>query len=261
MFDFLKRNKTLPTFAPLVTDMHCHLLPMVDDGSKSLMESLDVLETMSECGFEEVRITPHFAYPRFQNKVDDIKERYANFCAGVDAARGERNLPRIMDITGEFRIDDGFADYMESGQLLTYRFADPQRGSEKGLLLIELSLHQKRMGLEDIIFKLQSEGYDIILAHPERYPYYDSHSSQLAQFKEQGIYLQANILSLDGFYGEAAQKKAFDYIENGWVEFLGTDMHNVMYAQALRHASANKRIIRLLEHTEFENKNLVNKIQ
>ena len=101
------------------------------------------------------------------------------------------------------------------------------------------------------------EGYDVIIAHPERYPYYDSHSEELEQFKEQGIYLQVNILSLDGFYGEAAQRKAFDYIENGWVEFLGTDMHNVMYAEALRHASTNRKIIQLLEKTEFENKNLV----
>ena len=54
MFDFLRRNKVLPTFAPLVTDMHCHLLPLVDDGSKSLEESLDVLETMSQVGFKEV---------------------------------------------------------------------------------------------------------------------------------------------------------------------------------------------------------------
>ena len=257
MFGFFKRNKTLPTFAPLVTDMHCHLLPLVDDGSKSLEESLEVMEAMKAVGFEQIRLTPHFNYPRFPNKADDIKERYKNFCAEVEANKGDRQIPKMTSVTGEFQVGDGFMDYFESGQLLTYKFTDPKRGSEKGLLLIEFSLHQKRMGLEDIVFKLQMEGYDIIIAHPERYPYYDSHSEELEQFKEQGIYLQANILSLDGFYGEASQRKAYDYIENGWVEFLGTDMHNVMYAEALRHASTNRKIIQLLEKTEFENKNLV----
>lgn len=256
MFDFLKKNKTLPTFAPLVTDMHCHLLPLVDDGSKSLEESLDVMATMKQCGFEEIRLTPHFNYPRFPNKADDIKERYKNFCSEVEANKGERQIPRMTSVTGEFQVGDGFAEYMESGQLLTYRFSDPKRGSEKGLLLIEFSLHQKRMGLEDTVFKLQMEGYDVILAHPERYPYFDSRDKLLEQFKEQGVYFQINILSLDGFYSDAAQKKAFEYIENGWVEFLGTDMHNVMYAQALRHASANKKIIKLLEKNEFENRHL-----
>ena len=259
MLGLFKKKKTLPTFAPLVTDMHCHLLPLVDDGSKSLEESLEVMQAMKECGFEEIKLTPHFNYPRFPNKADDIQERYKHFCAEVEANKGDRQIPRMTSITGEYQIGDGFADYLESGQLLTYRFADPKRGSEKGLLLIEFSLHQKRMGLEDTVFKLQMEGYDVILAHPERYPYFDSHSEVLEQFKEQGVYFQTNILSFDGFYGESSLKKAFDYVENGWVEFLGTDMHNVMYAEALRHASSNRKIIQLIEKNEFENKNLVSR--
>lgn len=256
MFDFLKKKKTLPTFAPLVTDMHCHLLPLVDDGSKSLEESLEVMVAMKECGFEEIRLTPHFNYPRFPNKADDIKQRYTNFCNEVEANKGNRQIPRMTSVSGEFQVGDGFVEYLEAGDLLTYKFTDPSQCSEKGLLLIEFSLHQKRMGLDEMLFRLQMEGYDVILAHPERYPYYDAHSDTLERFKEQGVYFQANILSLDGFYGEAAQKKAYEFIENGWVEFLGTDMHNVMYAQALRHASANKKIIKLLENTEFLNSKL-----
>lgn len=256
MFDFLKKNRVSPIYSPLVTDMHCHLLPLVDDGSKSLEESLEVMETMKQCGFKEIRLTPHFCYPRFPNKADDIRERYKNFCAEVEANKGTRDIPIMTSVTGEFQVSDGFDEYMNSGQLMTYRFSDPKRGSEKGMVLIEFSLHQKRMGLEDTVFKLQMEGYDVILAHPERYPYYDAHDDNLEQFKEQGVYLQVNILSLDGFYGESAQKKAFEYIENGWVEFLGTDMHNLMYAQALKHSTNNKKIIKLLDKYEFENKNL-----
>lgn len=257
MFDFLKRNKTLPTFAPLVTDMHCHLLPLVDDGSKSLEESLEVMTAMREVGFEETKLTPHFQSPRFPNRKDDILMRYKNFCEEVEANKGDKQLPRMTCVTGEYRVDDGFQDYVDNDEILTYRFAGNRQNAEKGLLLIEFSLHQKRMGLDQTVFDLQMKGYDIIIAHPERYPYFDSHSSLLEQMKEQGVFLQANILSLDGFYGEEAQRKAFEYIENGWVEFLGTDMHNVMYAQALRHASSNKKIIKLMEKVEFRNKDLV----
>lgn len=256
MFDFLKKKKTLPTFAPLVTDVHCHLLPMVDDGSKSVEESLDVMEVMKECGFEEIRLTPHFIHLRFPNRADDIKERYKKFCADVEAKKGDRQIPRITSVTGEFQIDDGFNEYLETGQLLTYKFSDETECSEKGIVLIEFSLHQKRMGLEEKVFRLITEGYDVILAHPERYPYLDSHSEMLSRFKEQGVYFQVNILSLDGFYGEASLKKSFEFIENDWVEFLGTDMHNLTYAQALRHASTNKKIIKLLERKEFLNKKL-----
>lgn len=256
MFEFLKKKKTLPTFAPLVTDMHCHLLPKVDDGSKTLEESLEVMEAMSAVGYEQIKLTPHFSYPRYPNEEDDILELFKYFCEEVETKKGDRILPKMTSCTGEYQIDDGFQGHVDSGKLLTYHFADPKQGAEKGLLLIEFSLRQKRMGLDETIFARTMEGYDVILAHPERYPYFDSHSSFLEQLKEQGVYMQVNVLSLDGFYGPEAQKKAFDYIENGWVEFLGTDMHNIVYSMALRHASANKKIIKMMEKTEFLNAKL-----
>ena len=86
MFGFFKRKQnTLPTFAPLVTDMHCHLLPLVDDGSKSLEESLEVMEAMKAVGYQQIKLTPHFSYPRFPNVEEQIMERYAHFCDEVEA--------------------------------------------------------------------------------------------------------------------------------------------------------------------------------
>lgn len=262
LFNISKKNNTgtkIETFAPLVTDMHCHLLPLVDDGSKSLDESIEVLKTMKEVGFEEVRITPHYTHPRFPNREDDIVEKYRKFYTDVNNMSEDCQLPMLKGVTGEYRIDDGFPGYVESGKMLTYRFADPSKGAPKGLLLIELSLHMASMDFDRTIFDLQMDGYDIILAHPERYPYFNLHSAELEQLKEQGVYFQTNILSLDGFYGEEPRKKAFEFIDAGWIEFLGTDMHNVVYAQGLRHAAANKKIRHLLEKVEFENSNLVEK--
>ena len=252
---FSRKKEIRPIFAPLKTDMHSHLLPLVDDGSKSLEESLEILQIMKKVGFEEARLTPHFQYPRFPNQEDDINRRFTNFCAEVDGHRSTRDMPMLKGVSGEYRIDSGFGDRFKATEMLTVKFADPKKEG-KGLLLIELSLHQPMMGIEEIVFDLQMAGYEVILAHPERYPYYDSHSDTLERLKEQGVYFQANILSLDGFYSEVAKKKAFDYIENGWIEFLGTDMHNVMYGQALIHASGNKKIAQLLEKEQFSNSRL-----
>lgn len=263
MFGLFKKKELPKTFGSLVTDMHCHLLPQVDDGSKSLEESLEVLQTMKAVGFDEVRITPHFLFPRFVNDEDDITTRFGNFCKEVDHYRETMDLPRLVDISGEYRVDDGFKDYFDRGKMLTLPFNIDGNGSaakSKGLLLTEFSLHQPRMGCEEAIFDCQMAGYEVVLAHPERYPYYDSYSKKLEQMKEQGVYFQVNILSLDGFYGESSKKKAFDFIENGWVEFLGTDMHNIVYAEALRHASRNKKIIRLLEKNDFLNSKLVESV-
>lgn len=259
MFDILhifsKRKEIKPIFAPLKTDMHSHLLPLVDDGSKSLEESLHILEIMKKVGFDEARLTPHFQYPRFPNKEDDINKRFANFCNEVDSNRSTNDMPLLKAVSGEYRIDSSFKERINSTEMLTLKFQDKKKDG-KGLLLVELSLHQPMMGIEEIIFDLQMAGYEVILAHPERYPYYDRHSDVLERLKEQGVYFQANILSLDGFYSEVAKKKAFDFIENGWIEFLGTDMHNIMYGQALLHAAGNKKIAQLLEKEQFLNSRL-----
>ena len=105
MFGFFKKNKTLPTFAPLVTDMHCHLLPLVDDGSKSLEESLEVMEAMHEVGYEQIRLTPHFSYPRYQNDEDNILEseariyfRTAGLCCCIRRAAGQRLEVRLRRV-------------------------------------------------------------------------------------------------------------------------------------------------------------------
>ena len=120
-------------------------------------------------------------------------------------------------------------------------------------LLTEFSLHQQVIGLDQVMFDLQMKNYEIILAHPERYHYYSSASSKLQHLKDMGVYFQVNILSLIGFYGEGPRRKAFEMIEKGWVEFLGTDMHNTLYAQALIDATHDRKIIKLIEKHQFLN--------
>ena len=193
-------------------------------------------------------ITPHFQYPRFPNKEDDITNRYNRLC---DDLKENGVTMQMMGIGGEYRIDDSFADRVANPQFL-------QIGQKNKYLLVELSLHQIRMGIEETIFDLMMKGYDVILAHPERYPYYSSTSRKLQNLKEQGVYFQCNVLSLSGFYGEAAQSKAYAFIENDWVEFLGTDMHNTMYADALLECAANKKVQKLMQtHTFLNSKELL----
>ncbi len=250
MFDFLKKkNKNPePIFESLGIDMHNHLVPQVDDGSRSLEETMECIQCMKQLGFKQMYITPHFQYPRFPNKEEDIKKLYTHLCADL---KENGVTMQMMGVGGEYRIDDGFVDRMENPQFNTI-------GKKNKYLLIELSLHQVRMGLEQTVFDLQMKGYEVILAHPERYPYYNATSTTLKTLKEQGVYLQCNLLSFSGFYGEAAQQKAFQMVQNGWVEFLGTDMHNTMYAEALRECACNKKVIKMLQQNTFlNNKELI----
>ena len=241
---FKKNNEPRPLFATLGTDMHCHLIPMVDDGSKCMEESLDCLRTFQAVGYKKVIVTPHFQHPRFPNTEDDIVRRYEQLCKEAAAAGIEIEMGGIA---GEYRIDSGFKARLESPRFL--KIADKY-------VLVEFSLHQQMMGCDEMIFDMQMKGYEVILAHPERYPYLNIDGTRIEQLLNQGVYLQVNILSLGGFYGDEAKRRAFTMIERGWVSFLGTDTHNALYCQALRDITRNRKVEKVLEKYEFLNNTL-----
>ena len=244
-FNLFKRKlEPRPIFAALGTDMHCHLVPKVDDGSKCMEESIDCLNTLKAVGYNKVIITPHFQYPRFPNDEDDITRRYNELKAEAKKAGVEIEM---IGVGGEYRIDSGFNKRLENPRFLMV-------GGK--YVLVEFSLHQQMMGCDEMIFDMQMKGYEVILAHPERYPYLNLQGTRMEQLKNQGVYFQINVLSLGGFYGDEAKHKAYDMLEAGWVEFMGTDTHNTMYAQALTELSRDRKVEKVLEKYEFMNKTL-----
>ncbi len=241
---FKKNREPRPIFEALGTDMHCHLIPRVDDGSKCIEETVECLQTLRTLGYSKVYITPHFQTPRFENDEDDITRRFMEVKTKVADAGVDIEL---AGIGGEYRIDSGFYNRLKSPRFL--RVA-------KKYVLVEFSLHQQMMGCDEMIFEMQMNGHEVILAHPERYPYLNVRGSRMEQLKNQGVYFQVNILSLGGFYGDDAKRRAFEMLDLGWVEFLGTDTHNTMYAQALTDLSHDRKVAKVLETHEFLNKTL-----
>ena len=241
---FKKQYTPKPIFEALGTDMHCHLIPRVDDGSKCIEESIECLNTLKAVGYKKVIITPHFQHPRFDNDEDDIRQRYEE----VKRQAAEAGVEiEIAGIGGEYRIDSGFKNRLENPRFLKV-------GGK--YVLVEFSLHQQMMGVDEMIFDMQMNGYEVILAHPERYPYLNVHSSEIIKMRELGVAFQVNILSLNNFYGESAMRKGFEYIEKGMSEYLGTDTHNMRYIQALMETAENKEVQKVLKNHKFKNAEL-----
>lgn len=225
--------------------MHCHLLPGVDDGSSNVQETIECLKVLAEVGFSKVHFTPHFQ-ANYPNDEKDIQERFARLKKELDKS-GAKGLPEIGVISGEYRFDPRFARRPGVENVLTL----PGK-----TLLCEFSLHFNDYMPLDIFAEYQRLGYTLILAHPERYPYLGLHSAEIGKMKEMGVFFQVNVLSLNGFYGDSARKKGFDYINAGMVEYLGTDTHNMRYAKALKETAENKQVQNLMKTHTFLNSKL-----
>lgn len=225
-------------------DVHSHLIPEIDDGAKDYEISLLCIREIVKQGVKKIYITPHFQTRRFNNDEDDVRLRFEELKVKVADAK----IDVDMQLAGEYLIDDGFRGRMESDKKFL--------AINDKYLLVEFSFNQSMMGMEELFFDLQMLGYEIILAHPERYSYFYTDSNLLTKFKEQGVYFQSNILSFGGFYGRDVMKRAYAYVEKGWIDFLGTDMHTLRYRDALENTCKKSKFQKMMRKYNFLNNQL-----
>ena len=192
------------------TDWHSHILPGVDDGIKTMEDSLRVLEEYDKLGFKKVWLTPHIMedYP---NETEKLKERFLelkeNWKGNLEIALAAENM-----------LDNLFEERLEKGDFLPI-------GDDGDHLLVETSYYTPPYAMDEMLEKARSKGYNLILAHPERYRYMEE--KDYNKLKEAGMLFQMNLLSLIGAYGETARKKSEWLLNKGMVDLLGSDIHRL----------------------------------
>ena len=209
----------------LKTDIHSHFIPGIDDGSPDMETSILLIKKMQELGYSRVITTPHVMSDFYKNSSETILKGLAN-------VRSELKLQNInMDIAAaaEYYLDFDFEQKIGKEKFLT--FGD-------NYILVELSFMQVPNNLFDIIFKLQMEGYKVVLAHPERYGYYNQEDYDNLIIR--GVLLQINLLSLIGYYSPQIQQKAKELIAKNQVSFVGTDCHNMNHAELYEKCQTKK---------------------
>lgn len=197
-------------------DMHSHLIPGIDDGVQSIEESVKLVGSLKEAGFSKIITTPHVMNDTYKNTPEIIKEGLKNLKAALENA----HIYIPIEAAAEYLIDDGFEKIFKEGRLLTFG---------KKYILVELSYYNMYHGFYALVFDLQIAGYQVILAHPERYAYFHDKWSVYEDLKARGILFQLNAISLTGCYSPKVQKVAEKLIELGFYDFVGSDMHNEEY--------------------------------
>lgn len=240
MLFFRKRSKN-SDFSSIGLDMHSHLIPGVDDGAKDAEDSLKLITGLKELGFVRIYTTPHTLKDIHPNTTTTLQEAFL-------LLNGKLPEGIEMNLSSEYYLDEQFQEQVNSGTLL------PLPGNR---LLIEFSQIARPHDLEEQIFELGIKGYQLILAHPERYLFFHKQFAYFSRLKEMGIELQVNALSLTDYYGKSIRSTAEKLIEQDLVDFIGTDIHNVKHLEALKQVPESKHFARLLDSGLLKNKSLI----
>lgn len=251
MFQYLKNifkkkpQIKIEDLSAIAVDMHSHLAPGIDDGSKSAEESLTILKKLKELGYQKIITTPHIMSGGYDNTTEIIK----NTCQNLQNYLDKENFNIDLAYSSEYYLDGHFDSLLKSKDLMP--FGD-------NYILFELSYMFKPNNLEHAIFNMQLENYRPILAHPERYNYLiDKDLTKFKKIKDSGVFFQLNLFSLVGAYGPQSQKCAEQLIKENMVDFVGTDIHNELQLQYFDQLLQNQHLDYLLNKNILLNKTLL----
>ena len=234
-------NKSLADLSVLRPDIHSHLIPGIDDGAGNMEESVSLIRQMYELGYRKLIITPHVRAGSFENDTSTFDSRLEE----VQEVLSDLNIPIKLEVGAEQTMDEDFMYHFHNGELKDF-------GRNK-YVLIEFPFTNMPLNLKDTIFELQSAGYSLILAHPERYIYMKEEPEMIKYLHDSGILLQINIVSLIGFYGKLPQQFAKWLIKKDYVDLVGSDLHHQRHIDAIKKALSNKDFVSLVESGRLMN--------
>lgn len=251
MFSWLTSSRTpINNLHELQFDMHCHLLPGIDDGPESIEESLSIIQAMVAVGYQGAICTSHIFPEVYDNKADDMLR-------GVDSLQSvldENNINFTLRASAEYMVDRQFIELAKAKKLLAF--------GKKDYVVIETGFTQENPYFDEAIYEMQYAGYCPILAHPERYLYL-SQSKSIEQFEkiiDKGIELQINLFSLIGLYGRLSKEVAKILLKNNFIQWIGTDIHRSQHISLLEKANDLKTLSNSMRDNPIQNKYLAESI-
>lgn len=239
MFHFF-REKHKPAGLFYSTDIHSHLVPGIDDGSRDVHTSLTLIHHMKNWGIKRILTTPHVTQDTFENTPAIISEAFSS----LQKAIKENDIDIDILHSAEYRLDDYFLKTFRNNDLVLF---------PNNHILVENSFIQEPMHFDNTLFELKLKGYTPILAHPERYKYYSYKKNRYEEIHDTGTLFQVNILSFSGYYGKEIKDTSEWLLDNNMIDFIGTDLHNIKHAELIDEFIKTKAYHKVAEKTNIKN--------
>ena len=242
---FGKKDKVLPPadLSFLKTDVHSHFIPGIDDGAKTIEDSLELIGAMEKMGYTKVITTPHIMSDYYRNTPEII-------LGGLDLVRNalaKSGNKMQIEAAAEYYIDFDFQEKIKEKKLLT--FGD-------NYVLFEMPFIGEPQILNTVIFDMQMAGYKPVLAHVERYQFWHKDYEKIQSMKDKGVLLQLNINSLSGYYSPQVRKLAEKMIDENMFDVLGSDCHHSGHIELMQKAITMPYFHKIMNYPGLINQSL-----
>ena len=197
-------------------DLHCHILPGVDDGAASLQESLSMAEQAIAQGITHLLCTPHHNNGRYENEKSSVIAAVHHLQNALD----QRNLPLTLLEGQEVRVTGELITAIERDHLLFTDITDTY-------LLLEFPTQDVPAFSESLFFELRTLGKVPVIVHPERNAIFREDPNRLIPFLEMGCLAQLTAPSIVGIFGKQIQKTAYEMVMHNLVQMVASDAHGI----------------------------------
>ena len=227
---------------PLTVDLHSHLLPGIDDGVRTLKESLAIIKKFKSLGYTKLITTPHIISDSYTNTQEIIQEKLSV----VQEALKKEQINITIEAGAEHYINMDFLELLKEDKVVPFC---------NKYLLFETSYTTKPFILEEAVFEMKVKGYTPVLAHPERYRYVHDDIEAYKALKDLGVLFQMNIKSLKKSSG-SVYKTALKLMNLGLIDFIGSDAHRMRDMVDLEKIIMSKRYETIFKKNKILNSKL-----
>lgn len=199
-------------------DLHCHLLPGIDDGPEDLAAALSLARHAVSAGIRISVVTPHMHAGRYENRAANIRDAAQKFQRALDDER----IPLQIMSAAEVRLDHDILSWVGEDHIPYIGFWQGER-----VMLLEFPHSHVPVGADKLVAWLLKQRIRPMIAHPERNKDILRSIDKLVPFVQMGCLLQVTAGAIAGTFGEYAHARATDLLARGWVTVLASDAHNL----------------------------------